>query len=86
MDNDGATAVLEEMPAETPEDRTQFTDSMGIRYAVFPLTCIVGGDRRCAGIAAVSTREGPSVLDSELVQALANHLVQIGDSPGLGLG
>ena len=75
VDNDGATALLEEMRAETPEDPTQFTDSAGNRYAVFPLSCIVGGERRCAGIAAVSTREGPAVLDAELVQALANHLV-----------
>ena len=85
-EDDSATGLMEEMPTVVPDHSTQFSDSTGARYTPFLLTCDIAGKARCAGVAAVSAGEGQPVLDYELIRALANHLIQIGDSSGVGYG
>jgi tetratricopeptide (TPR) repeat protein len=85
---EGDTATRVET-AEAPEPATEayhFTDAHGANYYPFLLRAMIGRDVRYAGVAVLAFEDRPSSPDESLVLAVATHLIQSGDTPGVEYG
>ncbi|HEX4335366.1 MAG TPA: hypothetical protein VH062_05600 [Polyangiaceae bacterium] len=81
VEDEAATAWVGESITPAPST-SRFTDSTGASYQLVPFMSAAGEEARHVGVAAVMTGENPIAFDSELVQALTNHIIQAGHARG----
>jgi len=79
-----AALTGQEAPAE---DSTTFIDESGMVHDPVMLTCVLDGETRHAGIAALVHREMPvRTAISRLIAAVSAHLIRAGDTRGMLVG
>jgi hypothetical protein len=80
--DDRATGVLTE---EVAPSATLIAG--GSSYELLVLSCMVDGESKIAGIAAIAAGDGDydAMKQAQLLQALASHLLERGDTVGYSL-
>ncbi len=81
---DVETAMVEDLPSQFMDALKPFQDERGRRYTLVPLTALVDGTVRYAGVAALIEGDARDhKIDAGLASALGTHLIEVGDTMGI---
>jgi hypothetical protein len=82
--SDDETAILSMDDTRLSDDLTEFTDEAGNSYRLIFLTTVTGDAPRHVGVAVLVDGGGERrAADLVLTSALASHMIEAGDTPGI---